>query len=262
MKKRKVQHELPASIWEEVGQFAMESLSDWADLQRVNRALRTAMHHPRVFQYFNLSFKDPSFTLKIGSMNRAVRKATIRKCAVTFDVDAYDVPDLMAMGPMPALQSLDVSGMMRCIPRVPDLPSLTELKLTCPRLWDMSGLAQWPTLTKVDLSGCQDAGLHWLCQLPNLATLKLSSHFQVRNISYLTGMRALTDLDLSHCTQLTNDHLKVVSRLVTLRKLSLAHTKISNVNMLSTLVNLEHLDVSHTRVVETTLAGKIDILFQ
>ncbi len=249
MKKCRVQRELPVSVWEEVGQFAVARLSDWVYLQRVNRAAHKAMHHPRVLSCCTVSFEDPACTRKIGDMSRMIKRAQIRKCTVTFDVDAYDVPDLTAMAHMPKLESLDVRGMMRYLTRVPALPALTELKLQCPRLWEMSGLARWPTLTKLDLSEALDPDISILSRLPELAVLKMSPHFDACYIRNLSGLRALTELDLSRCKLLKNEHLKFLAPLVQLRVLSLAHTNISDVSSLHPLVNLEKLDLSHTRVV-------------
>lgn len=119
----------------------------------------------------------------------------------------------------------------------------------------------------------------------NLSTAGAAGRISDSDITYLEGFENLTSLDLSRCSQLTPQGLRNLSRLVTLRdltlnslddapgvrftdadvdclrplvklqSLSLVHTAITDAGVarLDCLVNLEMLDLSETVITDATL---------
>ena len=130
---------------------------------------------------------------------------------------------------------------------MPYLRKLTVQNQTLPSLQSMVTLNR---LEELDLSGCQFPAdsLSALAQLPSLTKLNLSG-CGLTTISALSSVQSLTHLYLSNNTI---RHLDPISHMTSLRQINLIHNVVSDLSDLSGLYNLESLNVSYNAL--TTLA--------
>ena len=131
-----------------------------------------------------------------------------------------------------------------------------------------SDIAQLPYLQKLTIQNQSIDSLTYLSSLGSLEVLDLTgSHFPVDELSVLTGLPMLTELNLTQCglstiaglagapglevlnlTSNTVRNLDALSPMTSLREIYLKHNAVTDLSALSGLVNLEKLDVGYNSV--------------
>ena len=198
------------------------------------------------------------------------KSITMLTSLVNLDLANSYFYDISALSGLTTLTNLDLSGNenLRDISALSDLKALTKLNLSHNRnLTDLSPLSNLIELTELDLSfHSMLTDISALSGLTNLKILNLSGkwgesrHSELRypaeelpsyygiselsDISPLSKLNRLTDLDLSWNENLRN--ISALSNLKTLRKLDLSGTRnLTDFSPLSNLVGLEKLYLSY-----------------
>lgn len=165
-----------------------------------------------------------------------------------------NTPELISL----ALSSCGLSS--KSIPAFGALRKVRSLDLGSNRIgtdgWRM--LKMFTKLSRLDAGGnaITDEGIKYLCELPNLEELNVSSSGSVTDISieYLNQLQSLDNLDLSNTN--VSDLGIAHMNLPTLRSLSLTRTRVTGLRFLqASLPQLEYLRLNQTLVDDDTLIG-------
>eukprot|EP00803_Ostreobium_quekettii_P001525 evm.model.scf_2020EXC.1 EVM.evm.TU.scf_2020EXC.1 scf_2020EXC:3857-5416(+) len=175
----------------------------------------------------------------------------LRRCGDTGDCALRPLPRV------PRLASLDLANCSR----VTDAGFLSLTRLVGLKHLDVSGcsgvsseglmcLTGISNLTSLDLSrlGVVDKLLGGLAALGSLADLELRNCHQITDagLELMEGMERLTHLNISECSAITDDGMRSVGKLSTLRSLSLSRLAITDEGMEHICgLKLQSLDLSY-----------------
>lgn len=154
------------------------------------------------------------------------------------------------------------------------LVQLEQLNLNNVRLNNTSKLKTFEKLTHLELEdiGYRFNSLSFLASLPKLTVLNIGKNIEIKDLSALTQLPQLVELNLS---DIKNDDYSPLSSLVNLKKIDLSKTYYRdrdelNLNNLSQLIQLTELNISNNSItnistienftqLETLTASRIDI---
>ena len=155
--------------------------------------------------------------------------------AATLVARRRDVADLSAIGAVPGLRRLDLSGNA---------------------VTDAGPLAQLPNLERLDLSDNALEDLWWLSALPELRVLNLSGN-RIADVTALSGLPQLEVLELAGNAVADVTSLGTMS---SLRYLGLSGNNVTDVTPLAELYALVRLDLGGNRVADATPLGDVERL--
>ena len=140
----------------------------------------------------------------------------------------------------------DDEKLLRLIPDLKDLKSLTRLDLSGTQVADIAPLKDLKSLTRLDLSGTQVADIAPLKDLKSLTDLNLAAT-GVADIAPLKDLKSLTSLELSG-TKVAD--IALLKDLTSLTDLSLRATGVADIAPLKDLKSLTSLDLTGTQVAD------------
>lgn len=177
--------------------------------------------------------------------------------------------DFTALGALPLLEKLDLSGCVMSaasLDAIGTLPELVALNLSGCALSSIEGLSELIKLTELDLSNNIITDISPLSKLTNLTNLSLKnnpintldpladytalkkldvSSCEISNLTALSGMNALTFLDASD-NQITS--ISPLESCTSLEKLMISSNEVAGISVLPSLPKLTNFDGSHNNI--------------
>jgi hypothetical protein len=231
--------------------FAIDSLTSWASVQRVNTQFYRCARFQGALAHCHLSLSAPESLLRIGSASIGIRELTLRKAANFAPVLSH-CADLRTI----VMTLTPVSS--------DDLELITQFgTLTNLHMYNCNINADRGDLDKISrLTGLRH--LTWsamyslpfftfaLSALSALRTLDLSHSPWIsdRNLEALRGMSELESLDLSHCNAVGDAGLEHIARLIKMKSLKLDYSIVTNYGLryLANFGQLESLSLRSTDI--------------
>ncbi len=152
----------------------------------------------------------------------------------------------------PGVKSLELtSTTLENLEGIQSLTKLTALKLSCPQLQSLNGLAELSGLTRLDVSGCQALrSLKGIERLNQLTTLKLNHCSSLESLEGIEHLSQLTYLEVSGKERLMG--LNGIQKLMQLRTLRFKDcSDFRSLDLLANLPHLHSLDLSGCKNLES-----------
>lgn len=232
-------YQFPLDIWQEIGQFYIRSLPQWATLSRINKTFHRAMQHPRVLSHCTVYLQNARHMSKLNAKVHRLSLCFATLLDSTLSANLFEV--------VGQLTYLDLSCTnISTLAYIGSLPNLRTLILQhCSELKSVDDLPRWPALTHLDFqrSPAVCHNLHILLKVPNLAVLDLGK-CKLFDSDMHPFPSSLRHLDLSFAS-VTDVGLQHLGTLQSLTYLNLSHVEfITHVQALHDLTKLRtlHLD--------------------
>ena len=166
------------------------------------------------------------------------------------------IDDLTYLSGLTELTYLDLDGCTNVyqLPSMSELKNLSYLNLSYTEITDLTPLFAVPDLTDLRMCGTVITNLDTLSALKKLNRLDLS-RTEITDLTSLSELTELTDLDLHYC-QGTID-LSVLSGLNNLTQLNLGGTEATSLAALAGFTNLNKLDLSRIEINDLTPLSKL-----
>lgn len=167
------------------------------------------------------------------------------------------IGDIVSLSQLTSLTSLSLIDRYDVIDLNPltNLPLLSSLTLSSPKISNLNPLTNVPSLTtltlqQTDINALPTLDLSPLTNLPLLSTLELTISGLTDATHLLPKLSSLTTLNLSGNSDLT--HFNVLNNLPSLAALNLRQTAIADISFLTHLPSLTHLNLRQSPVTDIT----------
>lgn len=232
---------LPSDLLRLISLFAVHSLGGLCLLRLVNRRFYSVLNHPLVMSNLLARVRFPRMLRLRGSPFNALRRLHL---TTTEGLQPFQLQTLKF------LTSLSVSG-CHTLSTVHSLhlpTTLTALDLSfCTNLKCLQGLEQLVHLRRLDLSFVHGFGT--LPALPPTLRELILSFINVTDLVVLRSLPALTHLNLSGCSELSDAALRYVACVPALVHLNLTGcTQLRDLAPLSTMSSLQTLNLTNCYV--------------
>lgn len=183
---------LPTDLLQLVLSFAESSLPRILDWQLINWHFRNVLCKSNILSSVNVVLRRPTDIHNLGDMVNGVRTVKFLFAATS----------LRSLPVMSSLRSLDLSGCKlinnETVNIISHVSKLQKLNLNnCPRITDLSKLANLTGLTYLDISCCYE--VRHVPPVTTLETLDMDSCCAVTSWETLATLRSLSVLCLSSC---------------------------------------------------------------
>lgn len=138
--------------------------------------------------------------------------------------------------------------LVRLPPEVAELTSLRSLGLRETKVSELSRISELTELQRLYLSSTPISDISVVAKLNKLEALYLRNCAELNNLSPLSGLRALKELDLERVPGVSN--LSIFIKSISLEKLWISGTNVSDISIITSFPELTDLDISDTVIAD------------